>query len=170
MGRSTPWQFFTSHPEPELGRLTAEGRIGEFARMGWDPAAVPDPQDPATFERSKLDWTEPHREPHARLLASYRELAGLRRAEPGLTDPRLDRSVADFDEAERTLSFLRGDLVVVVNLAAGQRTVRPVRPAGTPVFTTGAAVQVQGGSVRLPGHAAGIFRIAPHQSEGATEG
>ena len=33
---STPWQFFTSHPEPELGRATAEGRIAEFAAMGWD--------------------------------------------------------------------------------------------------------------------------------------
>ena len=55
---STPFQFFTSHPEPELGRATAEGRIAEFERMGWDPAVVPDPQDPATFERSKLDWSE----------------------------------------------------------------------------------------------------------------
>jgi hypothetical protein len=35
-GASTPWQFFTSHPEPDLGRATAEGRIAEFARMGWD--------------------------------------------------------------------------------------------------------------------------------------
>ena len=55
---STPFQFFTSHPEPELGKATAEGRIAEFERMGWDPAVVPDPQDPATFERSKLDWSE----------------------------------------------------------------------------------------------------------------
>ena len=48
-GATTPWQFFTSHPEPELGKATAEGRIKEFERMGWDPAVVPDPQDPATF-------------------------------------------------------------------------------------------------------------------------
>ena len=26
--------------------------------MGWDPAVVPDPQDPETFQRSKLDWSE----------------------------------------------------------------------------------------------------------------
>ena len=49
---SAPFQFFTSHPEPELGRATAEGRIREFEQMGWDPAVVPDPQDPQTFERS----------------------------------------------------------------------------------------------------------------------
>jgi maltooligosyltrehalose trehalohydrolase len=57
---STPWQFFTSHPEPELGKATAEGRIAEFEKMGWDPDVVPDPQDPETFTRSKLDWTEPY--------------------------------------------------------------------------------------------------------------
>jgi maltooligosyltrehalose trehalohydrolase len=44
---------------PELGRATAQGRINEFARLSWDPAQVPDPQDPATFLRSKLDWSEP---------------------------------------------------------------------------------------------------------------
>ena len=55
---STPFQFFTSHPEPDLGRLTAEGRIREFEQMGWDPDVVPDPQEPETFEHSKLDWSE----------------------------------------------------------------------------------------------------------------
>ena len=34
---STPWQFFTAHPEPELGEATAEGRIAEFARAGLGP-------------------------------------------------------------------------------------------------------------------------------------
>lgn len=57
---TTPWQFFTSHPEPELGEATAKGRIAEFARMGWDPDVVPDPQDPETFTRSKLRWSEPY--------------------------------------------------------------------------------------------------------------
>ena len=43
---STPFQFFTSHEEPELAEATARGRIEEFSRLGWDPAIVPDPQDP----------------------------------------------------------------------------------------------------------------------------
>src|SRR4029077_18245210 len=53
---STPFPFFTSRPEQDLGCVTAEGRLAEFARMGWNPSEVPDPQDPATFERSQLDW------------------------------------------------------------------------------------------------------------------
>ena len=43
---STPFQFFTSHPEPELGEATAAGRLTEFAQLGWDPAVVPDPAGP----------------------------------------------------------------------------------------------------------------------------
>jgi maltooligosyltrehalose trehalohydrolase len=62
-------------PEEELGRATAEGRIEEFARLGWDRDAVPDPQDPATFERSKLDWSELESRRGRRMLAFYRHLA-----------------------------------------------------------------------------------------------
>ena len=76
---STPFQFFTSHPEPELGEATAEGRITEFERMGWDPSVVPDPQDPATFERSKLDWSELAAGRHARPAG---RLPPARRAAP----------------------------------------------------------------------------------------
>ena len=46
---STPFQFFSSHPEPELARATAEGRKAEFAEHGWDADDIPDPQDPQTF-------------------------------------------------------------------------------------------------------------------------
>ena len=58
MGASTPFQFFSSHPEPELARATAEGRKAEFAEHGWDADEIPDPQDPQTFLRSKLNWGE----------------------------------------------------------------------------------------------------------------
>ncbi len=44
------------HPEPDLARATAEGRKREFAEHGWDADEIPDPQDPHTYERSKLNW------------------------------------------------------------------------------------------------------------------
>lgn len=125
---STPWQFFTSHPEPELGRATAEGRIAEFARMGWDPAVVPDPQDPETFRRSKLDWSEPYPEAdaasrHTRMLGWYRALIALRRSRPELTDPRMTRTRVEVDEEARTVLVHRGSLVIAVNLGrAGAAT------------------------------------------------
>ncbi|MEJ6554849.1 malto-oligosyltrehalose trehalohydrolase [Microbacterium esteraromaticum] len=120
-GASTPWQFFTSHPEPELGRATAEGRIGEFSRMGWDPAVVPDPQDPETFQRSKLDWGELAQRRHARLLDLHRRLAALRRAQPELTDPSIRKPsvelvVASDEPQHRAWRIDRGGLSILINL------------------------------------------------------
>ncbi|WP_306232929.1 malto-oligosyltrehalose trehalohydrolase [Agrococcus beijingensis] len=125
---STPFQFFTSHPEPELGRATAEGRLEEFERMGWDPSVVPDPQDPATFERSKLDWRELGGERHARVLDGYRQLARLRRELEPLTDPHWRRSRVEVDDEARVLRLVRGadtpDAVeIVINFGAEPQTV-----------------------------------------------
>ena len=42
--------------------------------MGWDPEVVPDPQDPDTFQRSKLDWSE--LESRARTRGCWRPTSG----------------------------------------------------------------------------------------------
>ena len=90
-GASTPFQFFSSHPEPELARATAEGRKEEFADHGWDADEIPDPQDPQTFQRSKLDWDEVDTGEHApAAAASTSDLIALRRNETDLADPWLD--------------------------------------------------------------------------------
>jgi maltooligosyltrehalose trehalohydrolase len=122
-GASTPWQFFTSHPEPELAAAVANGRREEFAAHGWDTADVPDPQDPATFERSKLDWAEAATEPHAEVLEFYRRLTQLRRARPELSDPRLELVEVAYDEGARWLVVHRGPLRVAVNLGAERQEV-----------------------------------------------
>jgi maltooligosyltrehalose trehalohydrolase len=121
---STPWQFFTSHPEPELATVTAEGRIAEFERMGWDPAVVPDPQDPRTFTRSKLDWDEIGSGSHGRMLDFYRSLIALRRNHPEFTDPRFASVVTEFDEDERWFVMHRGALAVVVNVDGAAHRIR----------------------------------------------
>ncbi len=155
-GASTPWQFFTSHPEPELGTATAEGRIREFEKMGWDPDVVPDPQDPATFENSKLDWSEASRGDHAALLEVYRRLAVLRRTVPDLTDPRWSALSVEYrdDASERWMIIRRGSTTIVVNFAATPITV-PL--SGSLLLTTDAAVQVTADALSLPGHSAAIL-------------
>ena len=115
-GASTPWQFFTSHPEPELGRGHRRGRIDEFARMGWDPDVVPDPQDPATFRRSKLDWSEVARSPHRELLSLHRELIALRHREPEFADPRFDILSAEWDDVAGWFALRQGGIEILVNL------------------------------------------------------
>lgn len=114
-GAATPFQYFTDHQDAELGRLVSEGRRREFASFGWEAADVPDPQDAATFERSKLRWSEPGREPHATILRWHSELIALRASLPALRsgDPA-DVSV-DFDEADRWLVMRRPGIVVACN-------------------------------------------------------
>ncbi|MGH7684023.1 MAG: alpha-amylase family glycosyl hydrolase, partial [Vulcanimicrobiaceae bacterium] len=82
---STPFLYFCDF-EPELSKLVTEGRRREFARFARfaDPAArerIPDPASPATFEHSVLDWNEPKKPEHRRVLELYRELLRIRRTE-----------------------------------------------------------------------------------------
>jgi maltooligosyltrehalose trehalohydrolase len=51
-GSRSPFLFFTDHG-PDLARLVREGRAREFARFGsFVTSALPDPNDPATFDSS----------------------------------------------------------------------------------------------------------------------
>jgi malto-oligosyltrehalose trehalohydrolase len=115
-GADTPWQYFTDHTDPGLAKAVAEGRKAEFTAYGWGAADVPNPQDKQTFLRSKLDWAQRDREPYLGILAWYRELIALRRTRPELTDPRLDRVHADFDENARWIMVRRGALRIAANL------------------------------------------------------
>ena len=152
---STPFQFFTSHPEPELGKVTAEGRIKEFERMGWDPAVVPDPQDPATFERSRLDWSELEDFSHSRMLEVYQRLAELRRTEPDLTDPRFGSVACTADEETRVFRMRRGSLELVVNFGDEEQS---VEVDGELVFVTSDEMGASDDGVTLPPHAGVLVR------------
>ncbi|MFJ5737058.1 malto-oligosyltrehalose trehalohydrolase [Streptomyces microflavus] len=116
-GARTPWQFFTDHTDPELAEAVRNGRRREFGAHGWAEEEIPDPQDPATRDRSCLDWSEPEREPHPRLLDWYRRLIALRRTLPDLHDPDLASVKTAFDEDARWIAYRRGDLRIAVNLA-----------------------------------------------------
>jgi maltooligosyltrehalose trehalohydrolase len=103
-----PFQFFTDHVDPFIADATREGRKREFARFtAFSGEDVPDPQDPATFERSKLTRRPP--DPfYVRLLELRRTLPRELevRADGGrLTLRRGDATlVADFDR--RTVELL----------------------------------------------------------------
>ena len=150
---SSPFQFFTSHPEPELGRATAEGRIAEFAKMGWDPAVVPDPQDPQTFSRSKLDWSELGSGRHARTLAVYRELGALRRRLPQLTDPAFGDVACTSDEQTRVFTMRRGELLMAVNFGSAEATVPVGASYDEMLFVTPSGATLGEGTLHLPAHA-----------------
>jgi malto-oligosyltrehalose trehalohydrolase len=91
---STPFLFFSDFG-PDLARAVTEGRRGEFAawRAYADPTRrerIPDPQDPATMESSRLKWDERALGEHREMLEHYRTLLALRL---GTIVPRLARGV-----------------------------------------------------------------------------
>jgi maltooligosyltrehalose trehalohydrolase len=113
---ATPWQFFTDFPDPDLGAAVRNGRRSEFAEHGWDAEDVPDPQDPATRDASVLDWAEPGKDAHARMLGWYRDLVALRRAEPDLQDDDLRQ--VHVETGPDRLVLHRGAFRVLVNLGS----------------------------------------------------
>jgi maltooligosyltrehalose trehalohydrolase len=95
-----PFQFFTDHIDPFFANATREGRKSEFAAFSaFSGEEIPDPQDAATFERSKVSHPEP--DPFVvELLALRREL------------PR----ELDVQVAGGVLTMRRGDVTLVADL------------------------------------------------------
>jgi maltooligosyltrehalose trehalohydrolase len=151
-GADTPWRFFSSHPEPELAEMIRAGRLEEFAQMDWDTSDVPDPQDPRTFEVSRLDWSELEQPRHAELLDLTRRLISIRRTYPDFTDPRFDQGRALSNDEGGWLLLERGDMVMVVNFR-DRPTEVDVGRAVDPVITIG-QIEVTGDVVRLGPHSA----------------
>jgi len=152
---STPWPFFTSHPEPELAEVTATGRIKEFADHGWDIGEVVNPQDPAAFMGAKLRWSERDEPEHADMLALYRRLLRLRREHPDLADPRLSLVTVDFDEDAQWVIVHRGAFRVLANLA-DQAQLLPCA-SGDVLFSTEPGLYADGRQITLPARSACII-------------
>jgi maltooligosyltrehalose trehalohydrolase len=156
----TPWQFFTDF-EPGLGKLVRDGRRAEFSRHGWDTEQVPDPQDRATRDASVLRREEREEPRHARMLAWYRDLIALRRAEPDLRAGDLSAIRVtlgpDPDVVGRgSLVMHRGRFDVLINLSGGP-VVLPCPDGGVPVLAWSDPEPATGGW-RLAGDGAVVVR------------
>ncbi len=107
-GEMAPFQFFSDHIDPEIAEATREGRRSEFAAFAsFSKEEVPDPQDVATFERSKLT-----RERDEELARLYAELIAVRRELP-----EGDADAIDFDEEARWLRVRRGEFELACNFS-----------------------------------------------------
>ena len=82
-GATTPFRFFTDHEGAALARAVREGRARLYREEGWQGDDY-DPQDPATMICSRLDRHACETPAGRSLLALYRDLLALRRAEPAL--------------------------------------------------------------------------------------
>ncbi|MEP7104554.1 MAG: malto-oligosyltrehalose trehalohydrolase [Chloroflexota bacterium] len=122
-GASSPFLFFSSHGDRALARAITEGRVREFKVFGWDASRVPDPQAPATYERSKLNWQEAGTGPHAELADWYRRLARLRRATPELRSG--DLAGVEVEVTGGRLRMRNGPVTVVCDWEADSVEVSP---------------------------------------------
>lgn len=154
-GALTPFQFFSSHEDPQIARATAEGRKAEFAEHGWDAAEIPDPQDPATFQRSKLDWDEVAGPGHLQLLGVYYALIRLR-SDADLADPWLGDLQVDYDEDQRWITMRRGRLVLACNLNDAPVSV----PASGEVVLAWGAPRFDEEIMQVPGQSFVVLRTA----------
>jgi len=146
---STPFLYFADHEDPEMARAVSEGRRREFAAFGWPPEKIPDPENPETFLRSKLDWKETGEGDHAEMLDWYRRLIHLRRTTPSLNDGNLDKVQVSFDEEKRWLTIDRGPVRVLCNL--GNSAVESLNPGGYPVaLASRKGIEAAGSKVTLP--------------------
>ncbi|MDX1546111.1 MAG: malto-oligosyltrehalose trehalohydrolase [Rhodothermales bacterium] len=122
---SSPFQFFTDH-DGDLGPKVTEGRREEFKDFAGFHGEVPDPQDPATFERSRLDWDDLRAPAHAGTLRLYRDLLRLR--------PELEGPVDAVPHGDRALALRRGPHTLLVAFGGG--TALPLPEGAAPVWHT----------------------------------
>ncbi len=151
---ATPFLYFTDH-DAELGAQVSAGRRREFAPFGWDPASIPDPQDPATFDRSKLRWDELRHEPHTTMLAWYRSLVALRWEIPSLREGRYADAEVSADEVRSLLVIRRRDVLIACNFS-GQPQAVPLDGMTTLRLASTAGVRLDGDDLLLPPEAAAI--------------
>jgi maltooligosyltrehalose trehalohydrolase len=138
-GEDAPFQFFTDHIDKMIADATREGRREEFASFtSFAAEEIPDPQDPETFERSKLTRRRDDElaDLYARLLEVRRRL------------PPAEPDAIEFDEQERWLRVRRGRFDLLANFSSSER--RRIECAGTEIeVATHGEPTVADGAVEL---------------------
>jgi maltooligosyltrehalose trehalohydrolase len=184
---SSPFLFFADH-NPELAKLVRKGRaefLAQFRSLATPEAhaALDDPGDPQTFNRSKLDLSE--RERHAEIYEMHRDLLRLRREDTVFSAQRaggVDGAVIGDDAfALRFFGEDGDDRLLIVNLGADLR----LKPAPEPLLAPpemsewtilwssedprygglGTAPLDNDTGWRIPGHAAVAMRPLPLPEE-----
>ena len=162
---SAPFQFFVDFSDdPELSRAVRDGRRREFKHFAAFAApdaesAVPDPTEPATFDRSKLDWSERTSDGHADVLAQTRSLMAIRQEQvvPLTKSPYLGAS-ASGTGIDVAWTYEAGTLRFAAHLDDGSAECR--LDDDERVIWASPAVEHGGGSARL-GAWTGLFTLRP---------
>jgi maltooligosyltrehalose trehalohydrolase len=137
-GEDAPFQFFSDHIDKRIADATRKGRRAEFAAFASFGQELPDPQDLATFEASKLS-----RKVDSGLAALYAELLRARRELAGE-----EHGEISFDEDERWLRVRRGVYELVCNFSESEYSLR--RPEARLRLGTHPGITLRRGRLSLP--------------------
>jgi len=152
---TAPFQYFTDHEDENLAAAVRAGRRREFAELHRAGIEVPDPQEEATFERSRLDWSERMRTPYAETLEWYRRLIAFRAAHPVLHDGSRPHVTAD--AGERWISFGPPGVRTVANLGAEPRAIAVGNDQWRLALASGPGADLKGSDLMLPGWTAAVL-------------
>ncbi len=155
----TPWMYFADFQAPELRRAVSEGRKRDFASFGFGDD-VPDPEDPRTFEASRLNWNELEQPVHQAMYKWYRDLIHLRRKTLALNLGDMSRMEVRSSEEGRWILTDRGDIRTVINLAE-QFTHFDLPPGCELLLSSEAAPDRVDGGILVPGLSMAIYRMPP---------
>ncbi|MDH4154116.1 MAG: malto-oligosyltrehalose trehalohydrolase [Nitrospira sp.] len=186
-GERAPFQYFIEHGDPDLVEAVRQGRRREFAHFGWKPEEIPDPQDPATLERCRLDRTDLD-DRQTGLLRWTHALIQLRKAVPVLAAgdaETLHHSVWVFEKEELLVMHRWSTTGDQALLLLGFKKTPVVCPLTAPVgvwqrrLSSGAeefggsgaddlpprlAIQAQGTPVTVPGYSATVYVLSEDRS------
>lgn len=119
---ATPFQYFVSHSGKELIAAVQKGRKEEFKAFHHENE-TPDPQSPATFENSKLDWGTINFE----MLAFYRSLITLRKQQPALKNLNRTKVNVSADQETNVLRLERWsdeqEIVCLMNFSSSPQEI-----------------------------------------------
>ncbi|MGH7278592.1 MAG: malto-oligosyltrehalose trehalohydrolase [Candidatus Rokuibacteriota bacterium] len=124
-GETAPFQFFTSFLDPVLQEVVRKGRTEEFRRFDWRGESVPDPGQPGTFVRCRLNHSLAGAPRHRELREYYKRWLKLRATHPALGSRVKQGARVELDEAGEVLTLSRtaksGESVRLVANLGGER-------------------------------------------------
>ena len=130
-GDIAPFQYFTSHTDPQIAEAVRQGRREEFEAFEWN-SEVPDPQAESTFAASKLRHSLSQQEPHRTLLRFYQMLLRFRREHPFSRTER--RTVVEYDAGPTLLLLYEIEphpLAVLLHFGKARQQLSVALPPGT---------------------------------------
>jgi maltooligosyltrehalose trehalohydrolase len=132
-GERAPFQYFISHSDPALIEAVRRGRREEFSAFEWK-GELPDPQDEATFLRSKLKQELRSQGEHGVLREFYKELIRLRKTVPALAMLSKEQMEVQGYDKEKILFIRRWrgkeEVFIIFNFDDSPRSVDLPIPAG----------------------------------------